>query len=93
MLDAKALSEAIRKRKKNLLRQDLDSAGQIALDPNALDDIRQNERVSEIMEDAGTEGKDHEPATPVEMGEHESSQDVKKLKKVSARILGYFKGL
>jgi hypothetical protein len=93
MLDGKTLSAAIRKKKKNLLRPDMDSAGQEALDPTAVDDLKQNERVSVALEDAGVEGADHAPPSDAAMGEDESSQDVKKLQKISSRILGYFKGL
>lgn len=93
MLNAKAMSAAIRMKKKNLLRPDLDSAGQTALDPDTADEIKQNLRVSETMEDAGVEGMDHEPASPEEMGEHESSQDVMALKKSVARIAKYFETL
>lgn len=88
MLDAKAISEAIRKRKKNLLKPDLDSAGQESLDPSAADDIVQNARVSGILGDP-----DHAPASPAQMGENESSQDEAKRKAISARIASYFKGL
>lgn len=88
MLDGKSLSAAIRAKKKNLLKPDMDSAGQEALDPNTIDEIKQNMRVSDILGEP-----DHAPASPSQMGEDESSQDEGKRKKISARIASYFKGL
>jgi hypothetical protein len=88
MLDGKSLSAAIRAKKKNLLKPDMDSAGQEGLDPTTVDEIKQNMRVSETLGQP-----DHAPASPSEMGEDESSQDESKRKKVSARIASYFKGL
>jgi hypothetical protein len=85
MMDGKSMSRMIRDQKKNKLRPDLDSAGQIAVDPNeAWDD----KMASEINEDLGE--PDHEPASDAEMGENESSQDVAQLKKAMARINKYF---
>ncbi len=88
MLDGKLLSAAIRKRKKNLLRPDWDVAGQEALDPTAVEDLKQNARVSEILDNP-----DHEPATEAEMGENESSQDKMALKRAMARIATYIDSL
>ena len=93
MLNAKALSAAIRAKKKNLLKPDLDSAGQTAMDPDSVDEIKQNLRVSHTLEEAGVEGHDHEPASEHEMGEQDDTQDVKDLKKISARIAKYFEHL
>ena len=92
-MNIKAMSAAIRMKKKNLLKPDLDSAGQTAMDPDTADEIEQNLRVSNTLEEAGVEGADHEPASPTEMGEHESSQDVAQLKKSIARIAKYFESL
>lgn len=92
-MNAKGMSAAIRMKKKNLLRPDMDYAGQDGLQPTTADEIEQNLRISETMEDAGVEGMDHEPASPEAMGEGESSQDVKQLKKSIARIAKYFESL
>jgi hypothetical protein len=92
MMDGKSLSEAIRKRKKHEgaadLRPDMDYAGQDAVDPNTAWDEQQNMEVSNALD-----MPDHEPATPKEMGEDESSQDVAELKKSLARISKYFESL
>lgn len=88
MLDGKLLSEAIRKKKKNLLRPDWDVAGQEALDPTMVEDLKQNARVSEILD-----APDHEPASEMEMGEGESSQDKMSLKRAMARIAAYIDSL
>ena len=88
MINAKALSKAIRDKKKNLLRPDMDYAGQEALDPTAADDIEQNERVSETL---GM--PDHEKPSDAAMGEGSSSQDEAARKKISKRIASYFDGL
>ena len=93
MMDAKMLSKAIRDKKKNLLKPDMDYAGQDALDPNAALDIQKNAEVSQAIEDAGQEGMDHEPASPREMGEDESSQDEAQLKRSMARIARYMESL
>lgn len=93
MVNAKELSKAIRLKKKNLLKPDLDDAGQEAEQPTTVDEIEQNLRVGQTMEDAGVEGYDHAPASAEEMGENESSQDVAKLKKISARIARYLDSL
>lgn len=88
MFSGKMLSNAIRKRQKDLLRPDMDYAGQEALQPTTVDEIKQNERVSEILDDP-----DHEPATDDEMGENESSQDKAALKRAMARIAQYIDSL
>ena len=93
MLDSKRLSADIRKKKKNLLKPDMDYAGQEAEQPTTVDEIEQNLRVSQAMEDAGTEGYDHERPSDKEMGEGDDSQDVGELKKISARIAKYFASL
>jgi hypothetical protein len=91
-MDGKALSKAIRDRKKQNpqsdLRQDMDYAGQDAVDPNVAWDLKQ---ATEINEATGDE--DHEPATASEMGENESSQDTDQLKRSSARIKKYLDSL
>ena len=87
-MDGKALSAAIRKRKKDSLRPDWDVAGQEAVDPNVAWDEKQNVEVNEALDDP-----DHEPASKAEMGENESSQDVAQLKKSVARIAKYFEML
>jgi len=87
-MDSKEISKAIRMRKKSLLRPDMDYAGQEALDPNALDDIVQNERVSKILD-----SPDHPKPSEEMMGEGESTQSLKDRKKISARIASYFKTL
>lgn len=88
MLDSKAISKAIRMKRKNLLRPDMDYAGQEALDPCATDEIEQNARISATLG-----APDHEPASAEEMGDGSSSQDEAKRKKISARIGAYFKSL
>lgn len=88
MMDAKAISKAIRMKRKNLLKPDMDYAGQEALDPCATDEIEQNARVSATLD-----APDHENPSMAEMGEDSSSQDEMKRKKISARIGSYFKSL
>lgn len=88
MIDGKMLSAAIRKRKKDSLRPDLDSAGQEAVDPNAAWDEKLNTEVSEDLHEP-----DHEPATEKEMGEDEDSQDVEQLKRAMVRIARYIESL
>jgi len=85
MMDGKALSAAIRKRKKDSLKPDMDYAGQDAVDPNVAWDEKQNTEVNEALGDP-----DHEPASDAEMGENEPSQDVAFLKKAVARMSKYF---
>lgn len=84
MFDDLELSKAIRAKKKNKLRPDLDSAGQFAQDPNEAWDEKQNQEVSDTLGEP-----DHEPASATEMGEHESSQDKVYLKKSIERIKKY----
>ena len=85
MVDGKALSAMIRKKKKGSLRPDLDDAGQKGVDPVAAWDDKQASEVNEVLGDP-----DHEPASAREMGEDESSQDENKRKKISKRINSYF---
>lgn len=79
------LSKQIRRKKKGQLRQDMDSAGQDALDPNDAWDAKQNAEVNSALEEP-----DHEPASPEEMGENDSSQERYQLKRALARINRYF---
>jgi hypothetical protein len=83
------LSAMIRKKKKQQgqadLRQDMDYAGQDAVDPNVAWDEKMAGEVNETLGDP-----DHEPASDAEMGENESSQDHADLKKSVARIRRYF---
>ena len=88
MMDGKMLSAAIRKRKKDSLKPDMDYAGQDAVDPNTAWDEKQNTEVNMALDDP-----DHEPASEKEMGEDESSQDIEQLKKSVARIHKYFESL
>lgn len=88
MMDGKALSAAIRKRKKDNLKPDMDYAGQDAVDPNVAWDEKQNTEVNEILDNP-----DHEPASPAAMGENESSQDKAQLKKAMSRINRYFESM
>lgn len=88
MFEAKALSAAIRRRKKDSLRPDMDSAGQEGVDPNTAWDEKQDTEVNRAMGES-----DHAPASKVEMGENESSQEEGTRKKISARIAKYFSGL
>lgn len=88
MMDGKALSAAIRKRKMDKLRPDMDDAGQDAVDPNVAWDEKMNTDVNETLDDP-----DHEPASKSEMGENESSQDIAQLKKSVTRIHKYFESL
>lgn len=85
-MDGKSLSKMIRDKKK--LRPDMDSAGQSGVDPNVAWDDKQAMEVNEALDDP-----DHEPASPSEMGEHESSQDLAQLKKSLERINKYFDSL
>jgi hypothetical protein len=80
-----SLSAMIRKRKKNLLKPDMDYAGQDAVDPNAAWDDKMASEVNETLGDP-----DHEPASDAEMGENESSQDKAQLKKAMARVNAFF---
>ncbi len=92
MLDGKSLSKMIREKKKQGMhsdyRQDMDYAGQDAVDPNVAWDEKQAMEVNDAMG-----APDHEPASPSEMGENESSQDKEQLKKAMARIAKYIESL
>jgi hypothetical protein len=88
MMDGAGISKAIRMKKKNQLRPDMDYAGQDAVDPNEALDIEKNQEVSDALGEP-----DHEPASPAEMGENESSQDIAQLKKSVARLEKYFDSL
>ena len=88
MMDGKSLSAAIRKKKMGTNRPDWDVAGQEAVDPNAAWDAKMDTDVNEALDDP-----DHEPASPTEMGENESSQEISQLKKSVARIHKYFETL
>lgn len=92
MLDGKELSASIRKKKKQSgqadLRQDMDYAGQDAVDPNRAWDQKQDDEVNDVLN-----APDHDPATDAEMGENESSQDESKRKKISARLAKYLESL
>jgi hypothetical protein len=83
------LSAMIRKKKKMQgqgdLRQDMDYAGQDAVDPNVAWDEKQAMEVNDALGDP-----DHGAASDAEMGENESSQDKMELKKSVARIRRYF---
>jgi hypothetical protein len=83
------LSAMIRKKKKQQgqanLRQDMDYAGQDAVDPNEAWDDKMAGEVNETLDNP-----DHEPASDAEMGENESSQDRGELKRSVARIRRYF---
>jgi hypothetical protein len=83
-MDNKSLSKMIRDKKKGSLRQDMDYAGQDAVDPNEAWDSKQASEVNDVLKDP-----DHEPASPSMMGENESSQDLESRKKISARIKKY----
>jgi hypothetical protein len=87
--DGKSLSKMIREKKKqgehSDYRADMDYAGQDAVDPNTAWDEKQNMEVNEALDNP-----DHEPASPAEMGENESSQDKAMLKKTMERINKYF---
>lgn len=89
MFDDMEVSRAIRKKKKQQgsadLRQDMDYAGQDAVDPNVAWDAKMGTEVNEALGEP-----DAEPASDAEMGENESSQDIKELKKSVARISRYF---
>ena len=94
MMDGKSLSAMIRAKKKRGMhsdyRQDMDYAGQDAVDPNAAWDAKQEMEVADALNESGQEGDDHMPASEEEMGENESSQDKEQLKKAMARINKYF---
>jgi len=89
MFDGKTLSKMIRAKKKEEggadLRPDMDYAGQLAVDPNEAWDDKMAKEVDETLGEP-EEGE----ASPEEMGEHESSQDIHQLKKAMARINKYF---
>jgi len=78
----------IREKKKGALRQDMDYAGQDAVDPNEAWDAKQAAEVNAALGEP-----DAEPASASEMGENESSQDTASLKKSSARIAKYLESL
>lgn len=88
MMDGKALSAMIRKKKQGKLKPDMDYAGQDAVDPNVAWDEKMGSEVNEALDEP-----DHEPASEHEMGEEESSQDLPSLKKSVARISKYFESL
>lgn len=88
IVDAKALSKAIRMKKKNSLRPDMDDAGQEGVDPSEAWDAKMATEVNEAMDEP-----DHEPASPEEMGENDPSQDLPQLKRAVARINKYFDAL
>ncbi len=81
----KELSKQIRLKKKSSLRPDWDIAGQEAVDPNDAWDAKQNAEVNEALDEP-----DHEAASDAEMGENDSSQEKRSLKKIQARINAYF---
>lgn len=83
-----SLSKAIRMRKKDKLKPDMDYAGQDAVDPNVAWDEKMNTDVNDTLGDP-----DHEPASKAEMGENESSQEKGALKKSSMRIKKYFESM
>lgn len=83
-MNDKSLSKMIREKKKGALRQDMDYAGQDAVDPNAAWDDKQASEVNDVLDDP-----DHEPASKAEMGENESSQELGVRKKISARLKKY----
>ncbi len=85
IVDPKAFSAMLRKKKKNQLRPDMDYAGQDAVDPNEAWDAKLGHEVNEAMDEP-----DHEPATPAEMGENDPSNDVAQLKRSVERIKKYF---
>ncbi len=89
MFDDMELSRSIRKKKKQEggadLRQDMDYAGQRAVDPNVAWDEKMAGEVNDTLGDP-----DHLPASDAEMGENESSQDTAELKKSVHRIRRYF---
>lgn len=86
--DMTNLSKEIRMRKKGKLKPDMDYAGQEAMDPNAAWDAKQDAEVNTILGEP-----DHEPASKAEMGENDSSQNKRDLKKSMARINSYFNEL
>jgi hypothetical protein len=92
MIDGKSLSAMIRKKKKEGMhsdyRQDMDYAGQDAVDPNVAWDDKQANEVNNVLD-----APDHEPASPAEMGENESSQDESKRKKISDRLAKYLESM
>lgn len=88
IVDAKAVSKAIRMKKKGSLRPDMDYAGQEAVDPNEAWDAKMATEVNEAMDEPN-----HEPATPEEMGENDPSNDLPQLKRAVARIHKYFESL
>lgn len=80
-----SLSKMIRDKKKNKLKPDMDYAGQEAVDPNEAWDMKQANEVNEA-----TGEPDHEPASPTEMGEGDSSQDKSDLKRAMSIVKKYF---
>jgi len=95
MFDNKSISKAIRDKKKGSLRQDMDYAGQDAVDPNEALDVEKNAEVSDVLDENShsNHNQDHAPISDDAMGENESSQDEGKRKKISARINKYFESL
>lgn len=85
MFESKELSKIIREKKKRSLRQDMDYAGQEALDPNEAWDAKQDAEVNTTLDEP-----DHEPASEEEMGEDDSSQDKKSLKRAMSIVNKFF---
>ena len=83
-MDGKEMSKMIRKRKKDSLRPDMDSAGQEAQDPNVVLDEKHEAEVNDVL-GTSPEGS----ASAAEMGENESSQSEMQLKKSMKRIGSY----
>lgn len=88
MMDSKMMSKMIRMKKKGTMRPDLDDAGQEDVVPTAAWDAKQESDINEALD-----APDHDPASPEEMGEGESSQDIASLKKSLARLEKYFSHL
>jgi hypothetical protein len=86
--DIDSISKEIRKKKRNSMRPDMDSAGQEALDPVDAWEAKQDAEVNDVLGEP-----DHSPASDEEMGENDSSQEKRSLKKIQARINSYFKEL
>ncbi len=84
MFEAKGLSKLIRDRKKKSFRPDMDDAGQEGLPPEVALSTELNAKVNDMT------GEDHEPASDAEMGEDDSSQDKKSLKRAMGIINKYF---
>lgn len=85
MFEAAQLSKLIRDKKKKALRADMDDAGQDTVAPETAWQAKMDADVNATLDNP-----DHEPASADEMGENDSSQDQKSLKRAMGIINKFF---